>query len=56
MSKAASSHSLSYYDWELTFKRKSKAQSTKDEKVNTLGISNDKFKDFIKIWKEKNLS
>ena len=55
MSKAATPYSLSYYDWELTFKRKDKNQLPNEEKVNTLGISNDKFKDFIKVWKEKNL-
>jgi hypothetical protein len=54
MSKAVSNHSLSYYDWQLTFK-KPKTNSDKEEKVNSLGISNDTFNNFIEKWRKKNL-
>ena len=51
------SKAVSYYDWELSFKNKSeKNQTTKSESVNSLGIPEYNFKDFMKKWKEKNLS
>jgi len=57
MSKAASSNSLSFYDWELTFEKKFKVNpNSKDKKANSLGIPDNTFKDFMKKWKEKNLS
>ena len=57
MSKAASSNSLSYYDWELTFKKKSKnSLDNKDKAVNSLGISDVSFKDFMTKWKKSNLT
>ena len=55
MSKAASNHSLSYYDWEKTFKKPNNIHSDKEEKVNSLGISNDTFNNFIERWRKKNL-
>ena len=54
MSKAAS-----YHDWELSFKKKSKISwnSADDtDSINSLGIPDNNFKEFIKKWKEKNLS
>ncbi|MFX0008038.1 MAG: hypothetical protein ACFFA7_04475 [Promethearchaeota archaeon] len=51
------SKAVSYYDWELSFKTKSnKDQTEHKENFNSLGISDNNFKDFIKTWKEKNLS
>ena len=54
MSKASS-----YYDWELSFKRKTKSDFGpvhEDEEINSLGISDNAFKDFLKKWKEHNIS
>ena len=57
MSKAASSNSLSYYDWELTFKKKSKSNLNNQNKdINSLGLSDESFKDFITKWKKRNLT
>jgi hypothetical protein len=57
MSKAASSNSLSYYDWELTFKRKSKSNlNNQTKEVNSLGLSDENFKDFMTNWKKRNLT
>lgn len=57
MSKAVSSNSVSFYDWELSFKKKpSTIQKISDNKMNKLGINDDVFKNFMKKWKEKNLS
>ncbi len=57
MSKAASSNSLSYYDWELTFKKKSKnSLDNEDKTVNSLGISDESFKDYLANWKKRNLT
>ena len=52
MSKAISS----YYDWQQTFRDKPKLnkKSNQDE-INSLGISENKFRDFIKNWRKKNL-
>ncbi|MFX0080672.1 MAG: hypothetical protein ACFE94_02865 [Candidatus Hodarchaeota archaeon] len=55
MSKAV----VSYYDWKLSFNKKinsSEDELKVNEHVNTLGISEYNFKDFIKKWKEKNFS
>ncbi|MFW9973253.1 MAG: hypothetical protein ACFFDF_23920 [Candidatus Odinarchaeota archaeon] len=50
------SKAVSYYDWELSFKNKSeKVQIIQKDEINSLGISDNNFKDFIKKWKEKNL-
>ncbi|MFX0029895.1 MAG: hypothetical protein ACFE8B_11840 [Candidatus Hermodarchaeota archaeon] len=53
------SKAISYYDWKLSFQRKidTKEDEINDNKpVNTLGISDSNFKDFVKNWKEKNLN
>ncbi|MFX1419797.1 MAG: hypothetical protein ACFE9N_12830 [Promethearchaeota archaeon] len=51
------SKAISYYDWELSFKTKSESdKDLKKEKFNSLGISDYNFKDFIKKWKESNLT
>lgn len=50
----------SFLDWELSFRGlkpniiNEKYTYPKDE-VNSLGIADTKFKDFMKAWKEKNL-
>ena len=52
MSKAVSS-----YDWELSFKNKSeKDQTNLKDDINSLGITDNSFKDFMKKWKKMNLS
>ncbi len=51
------SKAVSYYDWELSFKSKSdKDQIDHKGFVNSIGMSENNFKDFIKKWKETNLS
>lgn len=56
--------SSSYFDWELCFRKNSnlsnKARFNRDidqakMKVNSLGIIDKDFKEFIKKWKMKNL-
>jgi len=55
------SKAVSYYDWELQFRRKTRSsvtetkRITKENIVNSLGISDNNYKDFMKKWKEKNL-
>jgi len=50
------SKAVSYYDWELSFKSKNqpKLNETKEE-INSIGISDYKFKNFLKKWKENNM-
>lgn len=50
------SKAVSYYDWEQSFKNNSELEieSYKKEKTNSLGISEEFFKDFMKKWKNKN--
>ena len=64
MSKALTKLS-SYFDWELKFRKnlnlKHKTNSINNLNLNeynfnSLGISNKSFKDFMKKWKDKNLS
>ena len=59
------SKAISYYDWELNFRKKAtlnpesnnKKETMKiKEKTNSLGIADNTFNDFMKKWKEKNLS
>ena len=53
------SKAVSYYDWKLSFQRYIDTQEDElnvIKPVNTLGISENNFKDFIKNWKEKNLN
>ncbi|MCK4780677.1 MAG: hypothetical protein KAT57_10835 [Candidatus Lokiarchaeota archaeon] len=49
----------SYYDWKLGLRTKPsnrKKKKNKDITTNDLGISNDEFKKFIKLWRSKNIS
>ena len=51
------SKAVSFYDWELSFKDKSKPDNDiKKTNFNSLGIADYFFKDFMKKWKDKNLS
>ena len=50
----------SFLDWELSFRGIkpnviNEKYIYKKESVNSLGISDSKFKNFMKAWKEKNL-
>jgi len=47
--------SASYYDWEKSFKGKSRKESLDEEKPNSLGIPAKELKTFLESWKEKNL-
>jgi len=57
------SKAISYYDWELNFRKNaflnpnSKNKTKKrinQENINSLGLSDNAFKDFMKKWKKKN--
>jgi hypothetical protein len=52
------SKAISYYDWELHFKKKDRLEVVspirKKENINSLGISEDEFKQIMKNWKQKN--
>ena len=51
--------SVSYFDWEQKFRKKTiKSALPKDNenKLNSLGIPVDEFKSFLKKWSKKNLS
>ncbi len=51
------SKAVSYYDWELSFKNKNESiKDIKNDNFNAIGMSDNNFKDYIKKWKEKNLS
>ena len=52
-----SSKVISYYDWSLGFKgtdRTSKITVTK--KLNSIGIADADFKNYLRKWKNRNLS
>ena len=50
------SKAISYYDWELSFRSKDESKKNlKNDNLNTIGISNISFKDFIEKWKKENL-
>ena len=54
------SKAVSYYDWELQFRKKIKPplfetkRRINTEVVNSLGVNDSEYKDFMKKWKEKN--
>lgn len=55
MSKAV----VSYYDWKLSFNKKIdtyKDDLSDNDSINTLGIQENNFKNFMKKWKEKNFN
>jgi hypothetical protein len=56
-----SSKVVSYYDWSLGFKgnntdNTSKITLTKKNRLNSIGIANDDFKNYLRKWKNRNLS
>jgi hypothetical protein len=51
------SKALSYYDWKQSFKNNTVFEEQSDkEKINSLGVSDTYFKDFLQKWKDKNFS
>jgi len=53
-----SSKVASYYDWSLGFKSSTDNEILKTptlRSINSLGLSDDDFKNYIKQWKSKNL-
>jgi hypothetical protein len=57
------SKAISYYDWELNFRKKNalkeifpvnKEYPFQKRAKNSLGISDNQFKEFMKNWKHKN--
>ena len=57
------SKAVSYFDWELNFRKKSQLGHNSEnetkriinkEDINSLGISDNEFKDFMRKWKLKN--
>ncbi len=53
------SKSSSYFDWELTFRKdrhSNKKVKMDIDPINSIGIPKSKYKQFLKEWKDKNLS
>ena len=52
------SKAVSYYDWSLGFKNSEKTISSKspNRSLNSIGIADDDFKDFLNKWKKENLA
>ena len=55
-----SSKAVSYFDWSLGFKSNNtentlKFKGTKKSNLNSIGMSDDDFKRYIKKWKNSNL-
>jgi hypothetical protein len=48
------SKSVSYFDWKKSFDHKHTSDHGFEKEINSLGIPQDEFKDFMKKWKEKN--
>ncbi|MHA2282047.1 MAG: hypothetical protein ACXAC5_14485 [Promethearchaeota archaeon] len=50
------SKAVSYYDWKQSFKNNSELDKQSDkEEINSLGVSDTYFKNFVKKWKDNNL-
>jgi len=58
------SKAISYFDWEMNFRKKAlKSHNSENETqrmrskedINSLGFSDNEFKDFMKKWKNENL-
>ena len=43
---------ISYFDWSLQFRKGPKEEP---HKLNSTGISQEEFKDFVDAWRKKNL-
>ncbi|MFW9901045.1 MAG: hypothetical protein ACFFDY_07125 [Candidatus Thorarchaeota archaeon] len=51
------SKAVSYYDWQQSFKDNSKSDKIPDQdRLNSLGIFENKFKALLKKWKKDNLN
>ncbi len=51
------SKAVSFYDWELSLKNRSESDTNNmKESVNSIGISEYNFSNFIKKWKDNNLN
>ncbi len=50
------SRSSSSFDWELSFHNSDKKVRMELDTLNSIGIPISKYKQFLKEWKEKNLS
>ena len=48
------SKAISYYDWELSFKKKIAPVQEQEETVNSLGIPKNVYKKFLTDWEKKN--
>ncbi len=48
---------ISYYDWELSFKKGNKLETSDSQELDefSLGIPEKILKEFLRTWKEKNL-
>ncbi len=60
-SKVISARTNSYLDWEISYRLKQKNYKKLNNdkpmrKKNSLGISDEDFRDFLKMWKEKNIN
>ncbi|MHA1912851.1 MAG: hypothetical protein ACW986_08300 [Promethearchaeota archaeon] len=50
------SKAVSYYDWNLSFKQNTPSKPNDKGLINSLGMTDNNFKDFMQKWKEENLS
>ncbi len=51
------SKAISYYDWKQSFRNNTELEKQSEkEDINSLGVSETFFKDFLKKWKNKNFS
>ena len=52
-----SSKAVSYYDWTLNFKKNAPNHNSIAEmpEINSIGMKDREFKDFLSSWKKKNL-
>ncbi|MHA2397606.1 MAG: hypothetical protein ACXADU_01785 [Promethearchaeota archaeon] len=49
------SKAVSYYDWNLSFKQTIQSKPNDKAFINSLGMTDNNFKDFMNKWKEENL-
>ena len=50
------SKAISYYDWDLEHKSRNYSSKYPSRQLNSLGIADDDFKDFLNKWKKENLA
>jgi len=51
------SKAVSYYDWQQSFRDKNKSDKIlNQDNINSLGISENNFKNFVKKWKKENFN